>query len=354
MNNISNNRISIIDGHNDYLSWCIENNITSSKHFLSATDPHSFSYPNLTLAGLISGFFALWTMKEWCTGVKQQLPHGFTISLSKSIDRDIASKEVNTQYSLLIDIIKSSNNKVSLVRNINDLMLCLTGDRLGVILHMEGAEPLCPRLTDLSDWYNKGLRSLGLTWARANAFGNGAPYFMPGDPDQGAGLTDNGINLVKACNALGILVDVAHLNGKGFWDVYHASSKPFVSTHTGCHKICPSSRNLTDEQILAIKDKEGLIGITFSVTELRRDGLSIKQTPPDILIEHILHVCSVAGIEYVAFGSDYCGGTLPSELEHVLNIRILHRKLLEAGLTTLDLEHLCYKNWLRVLKKVWL
>src|SRR5205085_1330685 len=124
--------------------------------------------------------------------------------------------------------------------------------RVAAILHLEGADPLAPDLSDLESWYARGLRSLGLVWSRGNAFAEGVPFRFPASPDTGPGLTAAGRELVRRCNELGILVDVSHLNEAGFWDVAGSSSSPLVATHSNAHALCASTRNLTDAQLDAI------------------------------------------------------------------------------------------------------
>src|SRR5262249_12246470 len=89
--------------------------------------------------------------------------------------------------------------------------------RVTAIMHLEGADPLAPDLSDLEGWYERGVRSIGLVWSRPNAFAEGVPFRFPGSPDTGPGLTVEGRRLVQACNRLGILVDLSHLNEAGFW-----------------------------------------------------------------------------------------------------------------------------------------
>ena len=93
------------------------------------------------------------------------------------------------------------------------------------IVHLEGAEPIAPDLSNLEGWYERGLRSIGLVWSRPNAFAEGVPFRFPSSPDTGAGLTDAGRELVRACNRLGILVDLSHLNEAGFWDVQRSRTR---------------------------------------------------------------------------------------------------------------------------------
>src|SRR5204862_5975253 len=108
---------------------------------------------------------------------------------------------------------------------------------IAAILHFEGAEPIDSQLNALEVFYRAGLRSLGLVWSRPNAFGEGVPFRFPSSPDTGPGLTAAGRELVRECNRLGILVDLSHLNERGFWDVADVTTAPLVATHSNAHAL---------------------------------------------------------------------------------------------------------------------
>ena len=103
---------------------------------------------------------------------------------------------------------------------------------MAAVLHLEGAEPIQPDLKNFQYFYDKGMRSLGITWSRPNKFGQGVPFFYPSGPNIGPGLSEEGKELVKKCNQMGVMIDLAHLNENGFWDVANLSSDPLVSSHT--------------------------------------------------------------------------------------------------------------------------
>src|SRR5207249_3433650 len=100
----------------------------------------------------------------------------------------------------------------------------------------------------------------------------GVPFKMPGSPDTGPGLTAAGRELVRACNELGIAIDLSHLNERGFWDVAGLSTAPLVASHSNAHAICPTTRNLLDTQLDAIRDSGGIVGVNFAVQFLHPEG----------------------------------------------------------------------------------
>src|SRR5437763_8570343 len=221
------------------------------------------------------------------------------------------------------------------------------------IVHLEGAEPLAPDLSDLDRWYDRGLRSVGLVWSRPNAFAEGVPFRFPASPDTGAGLTGAGRDLVRACNRLGILVDLSHLNETGFWDVQRLSQAPLVATHSNAHALCPASRNLTDLQLDAIRDSGGIVGVNFAVTFLREDGRNNPDTPITEIVRHVDYLSERMGIDHVAFGSDFDGARVPDELGGAAGLPKLVAALQHVGYDDDAVAKITHRNWLRVLRETW-
>ena len=221
------------------------------------------------------------------------------------------------------------------------------------IVHMEGAEPIAPDLSNLEQWYDRGLRSIGLVWSRANAFAEGVPFRFPSSPDTGPGLTDAGRELVRACNRLGILVDLSHLNEAGFWDVAELSDKPLVATHSNAHALSPSSRNLTDAQLDAIRDSGGVVGVNFAVGFLREDGSNEPSTPITEIVRHVDYLSQRMGVDHVAFGSDFDGALISAELGGAAGLPKLVDALRDAGYDGEAVAKITHENWLRVLRATW-
>jgi len=221
------------------------------------------------------------------------------------------------------------------------------------IVHMEGAEPIAPDLSNLEDWYERGLRSIGLVWSRPNAFAEGVPFRFPSSPDTGPGLTDAGRELVRACNRLGIVVDLSHLNEAGFWDVAALSDKPLVATHSNAHALSPASRNLTDAQLDAVRESGGVVGVNFAVSFLREDGLHDAATPISEIVRHVDYFAERMGIDHVAFGSDFDGALISEELGGAAGLPKLVDALRAAGYDDDAIAKITHENWLRVLRTTW-
>lgn len=193
------------------------------------------------------------------------------------------------------------------------------------------------------------MRSIGVTWSRTNQFGSGVPIRFPSSPNIGDGLTSAGRSLISMCNDRGVIVDVSHLNEAGFWDVIKHSKKPVVATHSNFHALCPSSRNLTDGQAVAIRDSGGLVGISFATHDLRSDGREQPDTDLDVIISHIRYGIDLLGEDHVALGSDFDGTLIPRALVDVTGIQDFLLLLKSHGLSDHTIEKIACKNWKRIL-----
>jgi membrane dipeptidase len=236
---------------------------------------------------------------------------------------------------------------------VTDLRRCLDERTFAVIIHIEGAEAIDTRLEALDVLYEARLRSLGPVWSRPNAFAHGVPFDFPRDPDTGPGLTPAGRRLVKRCNQLGILIDLSHLNARGFWDVAKISDAPLVATHSCAHALCASPRNLTDAQLDVIALSRGLVGINYHVGFLRTDGDAKAETSLTEIVRHARYVADRIGVGHVALGSDFDGATMPGDLGDVTRLPVLLEALRAGGFNEEELRAIAYGNWLRVLGDTW-
>ena len=179
-----------------------------------------------------------------------------------------------------------------------DILRAKAEGKRGLILGMEGVEPLGSDLTLLRVFYALGLRVMGLTHALRNYAADGA-FFDPKKTGQVGGLSDFGVSLVEQAQVMGIVIDVSHLNDPGFWDVIKLATGPIIASHSNCRALRDHPRNLTDEQIKAVAATGGVIGI---------NAASLFTEPPDLshLMDHLDHLVKVAGREHVGLGLDFC------------------------------------------------
>jgi membrane dipeptidase len=188
---------------------------------------------------------------------------------------------------------------------------------------------------------------------RANDFGEGVPYLFPHSPDTGPGLTDLGKDLVRACNRLGIVVDVSHSNERAFWDIAARTDAPIVATHSNAHALTPSPRNLTDRQLDAMKESGGIVGVNFYVGFVRDDGRPEADTPISRIVDHFKYLVDRMGIDHVGFGGDLDGAQIPNEIADVAGLPRVLAALRSAGFDEPALNKLAHENWLRVLTATW-
>ena len=349
----------VFDGHNDTITRLRE--IGGS--FFEDSDEFHINLPLAKQGGLIGGFFAIWipddetvpnfTGKDDADSISSK--YNATDTLPPMMTTGHAQEYALTSLGQLLQLERKSNGALRIVRTVSDLAGSISDGTFAVEVHFEGAEPIDPKLDTLDAYYAAGLRSLGLVWSRSNLFGHGVPFAFPGSPDSGPGLTDTGKALVKGCNELGIMLDVAHLNEKGFWDIANISDRPIVGTHNGAHVLSQSPRNLTDKQLDAIKDSNGIVGINFHVGFLNPDGNSAspENTPLTHIANHLDYIANRIGIDKVALGSDFDGARMPGDLVNAGGLPKLMTELKSRGYDDEALAMIGYKNWLRVFSATW-
>jgi membrane dipeptidase len=248
---------------------------------------------------------------------------------------------------------RESKGAVRVCRDAVEVRQAIKDGALASVLHTEGAEPIDADLKMLEVLYAGGLRSLGIVWSRPNLFGHGVPFRFPSSPDTGPGLTDTGRALVRACNELGVLIDLSHITEAGFWDVASLSRAPLVASHSNAHALCRHSRNLTDKQLAAIRESGGLVGINFATCFLREDGRINADTPMETIVRHADYLIDKLGVDGVGFGSDFDGAVIPREMESAAGLPKLVEAFQSAGYDESTLRKLCFENWLRVLECTW-
>jgi membrane dipeptidase len=187
---------------------------------------------------------------------------------------------------------------MTFIRTSEDLQtVCGDPSRIGAMLSLEGADVLDGNMSVLRILFELGVRILGITWNHANWAADG--ILEP----RGGGLTRQGKQLLQECNRLGMIVDASHLSERGFWELNEQSSKPFIASHSNAYAICAHPRNLRDDQIQAIIQRGGFIGLTF----VPYFTAATKEVSIDQLIVHIDHMCALGGERYIGFGSDFDG-----------------------------------------------
>ena len=245
---------------------------------------------------------------------------------------------------------------------------------------IEGGHSIEESLAELDWFFEHGVRVLTLVW------NNHLRWIRSCQPDAGPeipeGLSDFGRSVVRRMNELGMVIDLSHAGEKSFYDALETTTKPVIASHSGCKSLHGHQRNLTDEQLRALKQNGGVMGVVFCVPFLSKEGqaedarwresegfktlaaknateLFLRQgeylqekaepLPIEVVIEHIEHVVEIAGIEHVGLGSDFDGILrTPQGLEDASCYGNLVEKLLERGFGEQDVLKICGGNMERV------
>jgi membrane dipeptidase len=265
--------MKIMDGHCDALTKLYVN---PKLDFGKEDQELDVSYPRLKHAGV----------KVQC----------FAIYLSDSIQQPTFDHILQ-----MVDIFQRkivSHSGMRFIQNAGDWHEVEAGDQIGAILTLEGVDALGGNLTHLRILYHLGVRSVGLTWNYANWAADGVM-----EPRKG-GFTRKGKLMLRELETMGIIADVSHLSTTAFWEMVEVYHKPFIASHSNAQKICPHPRNLSDDQIKAIIQCQGQIGLTFVPYFVDSMNLAV---PIAGLLKHIDHVCSLGGERQIGFGSDFDG-----------------------------------------------
>ncbi len=348
----------IFDGHNDTVLSLIK---TGRAFFERSTKGH-IDLPRAREGNLGGGFFAVYIQDpvnaERAKGRTADLEAAMKIYADEStwpepMPLDYAQSHALSLLGRLLQIERFANGAVKVVRTAAELQRCLDTGIFAMLLHFEGAEPLDPEGHALETFSAAGLRSVGLTHSRRNRFARGVPFKFPHSPDTGEGLTDEGKELVRQLNRRRVMIDLSHLNERGFWDVERISNAPLVATHSNAHHLAPSPRNLTDKQLDAIRERRGIAGLNFHVGFLRADCGKDPNTPIARIVDHIEYMVERMGIDHVGLGSDFDVATMPAALQDAAGLPKLMQALRDRGYAGDDFRKLAHGNWVRVLRETW-
>ncbi|PYK29994.1 MAG: membrane dipeptidase [Verrucomicrobia bacterium] len=235
-------------------------------------------------------------------------------------------------------------------------------NKIAIIITLEGVEPIGEDLNLLRVFYELGLRMVGLTHARRNAAGSGGIFAASGSSADG--LTALGREIVQECERIGIIIDLAHINPRGFEEIVDLTKKPLIVSHTNARKFYDIERNVSDEQIKMIGQRGGVIGLNAILVSSTAENATI-----DRYIDHLEHVIGLAGIAAVGIGFDFCEylfEQLPENVRKELaakltaphfipdltnhsHARNFTRTLIERGFSDDQIEKILRGNWLRIL-----
>jgi membrane dipeptidase len=237
--------------------------------------------------------------------------------------------------------------------------------KIALLITMEGVEPLGTDLNLLRVFYELGVRAIGLTHARRNAAADGGVFAPTGSSRDG--LTAFGRDVVRQCEALGMIVDLAHISPAGFDDILAIITKPPIVSHTNARKYYDIERNINDEQIKMIGERRGVIGVNSVLVSPKEEESTL-----DRYIDHIEHITALIGIDGVGIGFDFfefiyrqwpesaqkelaAKFTTPHFIPNLRNhshARNLTRRLIERGFSDEDIEKILRSNWMRIFEEI--
>lgn len=246
------------------------------------------------------------------------------------------------QMDIYDSIYEKHKKDILQIRNSDDLKKVMNGKKIGFFTLMEGADPIYS-LEDLEIFHKRGLRMMGPSWNNQNKYASG--------PETSKGLTLAGENLLKKMNELGIMLDLSHLNEKCFWDSIDLTDFIPVASHSNARALTDHPRNLTDEQLRAISEKGGVVGVVFYNTFLKTGDR--RSTLEDVYL-HIDHMINICGEDHVGIGTDMDGAKInefPKELNRISKLPTVSEYMLNKGYSEERVKKVMGDNFTRVLEK---
>ncbi|PZR76440.1 MAG: membrane dipeptidase [Chthoniobacterales bacterium] len=257
------------------------------------------------------------------------------------------------------------SDRFAICKSHAEILQARASGKIAFLITMEGVEPLGADIDLLRAFYELGLRCVGLTHARRNAAGDGALFAESGSPR--GGLTDFGRDLVRECETLGVIIDLAHISPAGFNDIFEIATKPLIVSHTNARRYYNIERNISDEQIKMVGERGGVIGINAVLVSPRQEEATI-----DRYVDHMEHVRNLIGIDGVAIGFDFLEfvsrqwsaaerekfqhqfthAHFIAELSNHSQSRNVTRKLIERGFADDEIEKILFRNWMRIFEQL--
>ena len=223
--------------------------------------------------------------------------------------------------------------------------------RLGFVLSMEGADPILSP-DHVEAWHSAGLRAIGPA--------HYGPCRYAGGTGTELGLGDMGPALLREMERVGIMLDLTHLSDQAFWQALEIYTGPVLASHNNCRALVPHQRQFSDEQLRAIIERGGVIGMAFDVWMVSTKYRAGQSWNYDILLEdivpHVDHICELAGnADNIAIGTDLDGGfgreQSPADLDTIADLKRIPELLRAHGYAEADIAAISHGNWLRLLRR---
>jgi membrane dipeptidase len=279
--------------------------------------------PRLLEGGVDCQVFAVSSLRD-------RTPHYALRTALEMIDIFYAECEKNA------DAIQPVTSHAEIIKTVKE-------GKVAAFLSIEGADVIEGRLGMLRVFHRLGVRMVGIVHSLRNLLADGVA-----DARTGGGLSELGVQVVEELDRLGIIVDVSHLSDAGFWDLMDIAKGPVIASHSNSRAVCDHPRNMTDEMIQALADRDGVIGMNFAPA-------FVHPTHPtgETVVDHIDHIVSLVGPSHVGLGSDFDGiPSAPVGLEDVTRMPNITAELVRRGYTEEDVRKILGGNHLRLIKQV--
>ncbi len=316
-------RCLVIDLHNDILEKMIEN----PDYHLG--DYHNYNHtdiPRLQMGGVDVQFFAVWV--DPSSHLYDSYAHACRMITLFKNELVLNPATIAQAYSPAETISITSENKI-------------TG-----IIGVEGGHAIENSLQKLIELYQQGMRYLTITWDNSTDWAVSAADSR----SKTVGLSEFGKTVIRTMDSLGVIIDVSHVGIKTIEDILATTTNPIVATHSGARTLCDHYRNLYNNQIIAIANSGGVIGIVFYPPYLSSSGHASITT----VVNHIDHIVNLVGVDYVALGSDFdgIGNNTVYGLNNVTKFPDLTLALLRRGYSQSEVEKILGLNFMRVFEEV--
>jgi membrane dipeptidase len=267
-----------------------------------------------------------------------------------------------TAEALLSDLAYDSS-RMTLATDFAGIEAALAEGKIAAIMALEGCDGFGGDPALLRPFYRLGARMVRLTWERRNEFADGTGVINPG------GLTKAGRQVVSEMFGHRVICDVSHLAEPGFWDVMQLAQAPIIASHSNARSVCDHPRNLTDDQIRAIAETGGVIGLNFFAYYVHPTEATLEA-----LLAHLEHIASLVGLQHVGIGADFLEGPLRdvaktslvrspldpalldawiADCQAVEEVPRFTALLVERGYSDAEIALVLGENWLRVFERVW-
>lgn len=310
------NKGYIFDGHSDMLNEVLPLREQGERKVLA-----SRFIPKLLSSTIGAAILSVW------------IESAFRADSSSALERLM-------QYLGILAAELKESREIALVARYDDYQRNMLEGRFPLFLSVEGLDGIGTNVDLLYMLHHYGVRMASLTWNDDNTLASGC------GSDKDYGVTTLGKKALKIMEELGIVVDAAHASPKSFWDIVEGFERTVLISHGNVYALCRHRRNFTDDQLKAVAERNGLIGLS-AVREFLKEN---SEASAEDLIRHISYATDLVGIEHVALGLDIdyrenSRGTLPLE-----EVSSLERGLLEAGYSKAEAEAVLHGNWERLLK----